>query len=193
MKMERIDENKVKVFISESDLHERGLIAEEMWDHADQIEQVFGDLFIECQDSLGFVPDGIVSVEVFALPTKGMIVLLTASELDEEESNLDMIEMRITLDIYPDLLYYFASWEDVISCAKALYYTGINAGTVYHFEERYYLFFTVFEVFEHVEKCDAIISEWGEQSTISPIRLEEYGKVIFSKQAIQQIYHYFLK
>ncbi|GAA3327589.1 hypothetical protein GCM10020331_068140 [Ectobacillus funiculus] len=121
---------------------ERGLTKEDLWQNAPKVQQLFRDMMHEANKELGFEADGPIAVEVFSLQAQGMVVIVTKEHqeigLDEDFSD-DFIEMQVTLDESEDILYEFASFEDVISLAERLYPLGIEDGKLYSFQKSFLL------------------------------------------------------
>ncbi|WP_028400464.1 genetic competence negative regulator [Ectobacillus panaciterrae] len=193
MRLERLNYNKIKIFLTFDDLLERGLTKEDLWQNAPKVQQLFRDMMYEANKELGFEADGPIAVEVFSLQAQGMIVIVTKelhdAETDEDFSD-EFIEMQVTLDESDDILYEFASFEDVISLAKRLYPLGVTGGKLYSFENRFYLLLEE-EAAVSNELLIAMLAEFGNSATITIYRLMEYGKELMKERAIEQLYQYF--
>ncbi|MDM5154113.1 genetic competence negative regulator [Bacillus sp. DX1.1] len=194
MRLERLNYNKIKIFLTFDDLSERGLTKEDLWKNAPKVQQLFRDMMQEANKELGFEADGPIAVEVFSLQAQGMVVIVTKekSEADIEDDFRDeFIEMQVTLDESEHILYEFATFEDVITLANRLYNLGVTGGKLYAWDGRFYLWL---EEETPLLKADiiAILAEFGNSSTVTIYRIMEYGKELMDSQAIQQIYHYFV-
>jgi adapter protein MecA 1/2 len=195
MRLERLNYNKIKIFLTFDDLLERGLTKEDLWQNAPKVQQLFRDMMHEANKELGFEADGPIAVEVFSLQAQGMVVIVTKEHqeigLDEDFSD-DFIEMQVTLDESEDILYEFASFEDVISLAERLYPLGIENGKLYSFQNHFYLLLEESATSLSHENLIAILAEFGNSATITIYRLMEYGKELMADRALAQLYHYFV-
>ncbi|MFB9757740.1 genetic competence negative regulator [Ectobacillus funiculus] len=195
MRLERLNYNKIKIFLTFDDLLERGLTKEDLWQNAPKVQQLFRDMMHEANKELGFEADGPIAVEVFSLQAQGMVVIVTKEHqeigLDEDFSD-DFIEMQVTLDESEDILYEFASFEDVISLAERLYPLGIEDGKLYSFQNHFYLLLEESATSLSHENLIAILAEFGNSATITIYRLMEYGKELMAERALAQLYHYFV-
>ncbi|HEK9102232.1 genetic competence negative regulator [Bacillus pfraonensis] len=194
MRLERLNYNKIKIFLTFDDLSERGLTKEDLWKNAPKVQQLFRDMMQEANKELGFEADGPIAVEVFSLQAQGMVVIVTKEnhETDtEDEFRDEFIEMQVTLDESEHILYEFATFEDVITLASRLYNLGVTGGKLYTWDGRFYLWM---EEEPALLKADiiAILAEYGNSSTVTIYRIMEYGKELMDSQAIQQIYKYFI-
>lgn len=192
MRLERLTANKIKIFLTSDDLFERGLSKEDIWKDSSKWNQLFHDMLEEASDEFNVNIQGSVAVEIFSLQAQGMILIITVNEVKEEEELLydGFIEMQVRVEGCEDLLYVFEDFEDIINLSKRLSLINLSSGSLYVFENRYYLL---------MEKCDpatmekaaCILSEYGSASIISPYVLSEYGKKIIEHNAVKTIIHYF--
>jgi len=193
MRLERLNSDKIKIFLTFDDLKERGITKEDMWTSLPKVQNLFRDMIMEADDELGFQADGPIEVEVFSLPAQGMVVIvskrLNAELIDEDEDAF--IEMQVTLDESNEIIYKFDDFEDVIALAKQLGSQGINEGTLVYFDHGYYLFFDEEQIDMELDVFIAILAEFGSSSTVTHYRLLEYGKVIVKTQAIEEISRFF--
>ncbi|MGM9987527.1 MAG: genetic competence negative regulator [Bacillaceae bacterium] len=198
MRLERLNYNKIKIFLTFDDLVERGLTKEDLWYNAPKVQQLFRDMMEEANKELGFELDGVLAVEVFSLQAQGMVVIITKESATKEEQDEyfdnEFIEMQVTLDESHDIVYSFQSFEDVIALATCLSSLGVEEGQLIYFENKYYLYMNAaVKSFEDVDQLIAILAEFGDSSMISIHRLLEYGNIIMKQKAMQQIYKYFIK
>jgi adapter protein MecA 1/2 len=195
MRLERLNYNKIKIFLTFDDLIERGLSKDDLWYDSLKVHQLFRDMIEEASEELGLEANGPIMVEVYSLQAQGMVVIVTLEndqdEWDDDEFSDDYIEMQVTVDEHTDIFYEFQSFEDVIQLAGRLFHLGIFDGKLYSYQNRFYL---LFEEDQLPNKDDiiALLAEYGNPSTITTYRVQEYGKVLMEERAIEQIYQYFL-
>ncbi|MGG3801091.1 genetic competence negative regulator [Metabacillus fastidiosus] len=196
MRLERLNYNKIKVFLTVDDLSDRGLTKEDLWKDSLKVHQLFRDMMEEASEELGFEAHGPIAVEVYSLQAQGMVVIVTKNqETDDEEDDDysdDYIEMQVKLDESDDIIYEFKTFEDLIQLSKCLFHLNIHDGMIYSYENQYYLLIGENQPM-YVEDLISILAEYGHPSTITIHRLEEYGKCLMEEHAIQQLYHFFGK
>lgn len=197
MRLERLNTNKFKVFLTFDDMKERGITKEDLWQDLPKVHDLFRDMMLEADDELGFKVDGPIAVEVYAMPAQGMVIIVTKGipddHFDEEGFEEGYIEMQVTLDETDEIFYEFGDIEDVIALSSRLYSLGVIGGALFSFEMRYYLKFDEFDVDEVEEEAFvALLSEFGNPSTVSSYRVEEYGKELMSSEAILRLYMTFI-
>lgn len=192
MRLERLTYNKIKIFLTYDDLKERGITKEELWRDGPKVHQLFKEMMIEANDELGFKADGPIAVEVFSLPAQGMVVIVTKESSDytddDDSYDDDYIEMQVTLDESDEIFYTFHTFEDVISLSKRLYPLGISGGTLYSFNEQFYLKFNDNDIYIDFDTFIALLAEYGDSSTITSHRVIEYGKVLIEHGTIEKLF-----
>lgn len=197
VRLERLNTNKFKVFLTFDDMRERGITKDDLWKDLPKVHELFRDMMIEAADELGFTIDGPLAVEVYAVPAQGMVIIVTKGHSEEQFDFDDLddgfIEMQVTLDESDEIFYVFNDIEDCISLAPRLISVGVIGGTLYSFEGKYYLQFHDDELDIEEDTFVAILSEFGSPATVSPYRVYEYGKEIMNKEAILQLYMTFYK
>lgn len=194
MRLERLNSDKIKIFLTFDDLDERGITKDEIWQDIPKVHQLFRDMMSEADDELGFKAEGSIAVEVFSLPAQGMVVIVTKGEnCIELEEDDDYIEMQVTLDESDEIFYEFVSFEDIIAFSARVHSLGLTAGTMYSYQQQFYLKLDG-ENFNDVEYDTyiALLSEFGSPSTMTTYRVQEYGKVLMEANALGQLYNVFV-
>lgn len=194
MRLERLNADKIKIFLTFDDLNERGIKKEELWQDLPKVHQLFRDMMTEASAELGFIAEGQIAVEVFSLPAQGMVVIVSKGESSPDLIEDDeYIEMQVTLDESDEIFYEFQSFEDVIGLAGRLYPLGIDGGALYSFHSGYFLFLHPDEMASgDYDMTIALLSEFGSPSTTTTHRVQEYGKTLMPEKALENIYLTFL-
>ncbi|WP_332630057.1 genetic competence negative regulator [Halalkalibacter flavus] len=197
MRLERLNTNKFKAFLTFDDMRERGLTKEDLWQDLPKVHDLFRDMILEADDELGFKVDGPIAVEVYAMPAQGMVIIVSKStsdeDFDEEGFEEGYIEMQVTLDETEDIFYEFADIEDVIALSSRLFPFGIQGGSLYSYKDQYFIKFEEFDVdFVDEETFVALLAEFGNPSTVSSYVVEEYGKRLIKYDSIRELYGTFI-
>ncbi|TYR82563.1 genetic competence negative regulator [Priestia megaterium] len=202
MRLERLNYNKVKVFLTYDDLKERGLTKEDLWTDTFKVKQLFREMIEQASKELNFEPTNSLSVEVFSLQAQGMVVFVTKqyaeseeyNQADEEEQELyeDFIEMQVMLDESDDLFFEFQTFEDIIQLANRIVDHYNVDSMLYTYDERFYLLLD-YEQLTSIEigNVIAVLAEYGNPSTITKHRVHEYGKLLVEREAISYIVNIF--
>ncbi|MCP1190450.1 genetic competence negative regulator [Priestia flexa] len=196
MRLERLNYNKLKVFVTYDDLKERGLTKEDLWTDTFKVKQLFREMIEQASKELNFEPTSSLSVEIFSLQAQGMVVFVTKQDSQDEMEIIDehedmyeeFIEMQVMLDESHDLFFEFQTFEDVIQLAKRInQYYGIET-ILYSFENRFYVLVGEEKLtMKEIGNIIALLAEYGSPSTITKHRVQEYGKQLIHNQALSYI------
>lgn len=187
MRIERISNDQFTIFLSFEDLVERGFTKEDLWHDASNVQNLFSDMMYEASTELDFELEGMLLVQVHLMQAQGMHIVVTQKfeDFDEEE---DFIEMKVTLDESKELIFSFNGFEDIIQVALYLSSSSIEGGQVYFMNDTYYMLLDDDDLDDkNKEDTIAIMSEFSQPSIVTSYRLKEYGKIIYSSDAVKQI------
>lgn len=190
MRLERLNYNKIKIFLSLDDLFDRGLTREDIWKDSLKWHQLFHDMIEEASVTFDVDIQGSIAVEIFSMQAQGMVMILTMDEQQDEIFADGFIDMQVTLEGNTEILFEFDDFEDVISLAKRLAIIGFSGGSLYSMKNSYYVLIENVSSDSQVQIA-AIMAEYGIPSFISKYVLIEYGKTIIEEQAVAEILTYF--
>ncbi|MGM0523573.1 MAG: adaptor protein MecA [Bacillota bacterium] len=206
MKIERINDNTIKFYISYMDIEDRGFNREEIWYNRERSEQLFWQVMEEADHAEeDFEIEGPLWIQVQALE-KGLEITVTKAQMSKDGQNLEVpvdqmvsqdhiqekIESLLEQDHIGDHsnqeghadeeykilpnLVSFKDFEDVILLSHAIDAEFIDHA-IYHYKDKYFMIYT----FDDVHLDD--IAQDGLKS-----KIEEYGTK--SKQSIAMILEY---
>jgi adapter protein MecA 1/2 len=89
MKIERINENTLKFYISYLDIEDLGFDREEIWYNRDRSEELFWQMMDEAHSQESFSLEGPLWIQVQALD-KGMEIIVTRAQISKDGSNLQL-------------------------------------------------------------------------------------------------------
>ncbi|OZU90086.1 adapter protein mecA [Virgibacillus indicus] len=191
MRIERVSDSQFTIFLTFDDLIERGFTRDDLWDDASSVRNLFSDMMYEASTELGFELEGMLLVQVHLMQAQGMHVIVT-QKYENINWDEDFVEMKVTLDESKELIFSFDEFEDIIRVSSYLSALSIDGGQVYHMDDCYYMLLDDDDlIHKSKENIIAIMSEYSYPSIITSYRLKEYGKVIFSSDAVLQIIHNF--
>lgn len=196
MRVERLGQDKIRVFLTFDDLVERGIEKEDMWRDIPRVHELFNDMMEQAYEELGFEVSGPVAVEVFALPAQGMVVIVTRGrtkeyELDDEHDE-DLYELEVTLEERDHLVMAFDDLEALVQAAHAsIAMREMGMGRVYTYDGTYYLALDNQSGTKDFDDFIAVLSEFGQGTTITEAVLAEYGTVIFPEDGLDRLCDYF--
>lgn len=200
MKIERLSTDKIRIFLTFDDLTERGIQKEDMWREIPKVHELFSEMMEQAYSELGFDASGPLAVEVFALPAQGMVVIVTRGKMngtsssDHMEDEEDIYEMEVTLEESELISYAFSDFEDLLRMAKVILPLLPEGGKLFSYKNKYILQVEPSQWDEKDGRYQALIavmSEFGEATSVTQAVLEEYGKTIISANAISVLCSHF--
>lgn len=192
MRLERLNYNKIKIFLSLDDLFDRGLTKDDIWKDSLKWHQLFHDMLEEASETFDVDIQGSVAVEIFSMQAQGMVMIVTMEEQEQEEDIFgdNFIDMQVTMEGNVEILFEISDFEHVIQLAKRLSIIGFSGGTLYSMNNEYY--FLIDNVCTDTQtQIAAIMAEYGNPSFMSIHVIQEYGKTIMKEYAVSQILTYF--
>lgn len=199
MKMERLSQDKIRIFLTFDDLMERGIQKEDMWREIPKVQELFSDMMEQAYSELGFdASGGPLAVEVFALPAQGMVVIVTRSRyqgeadsseaLADDEEDEDVYEMEVTLETSDTISYAFRDFEELLLAARRVLPLGIETGSLHAYKNYYILQLNPGDFpEERYHALIALLSEYGEAASVTSAVLDEYGKLVMPERAIARL------
>jgi adapter protein MecA 1/2 len=192
MKIERLSQDKIRIFLTFDDLMERGIHKDDIWREIPKVHELFSDLMDHAYSELGFDASGPLAVEVFAMPSQGMVVIVTKGKPNDSavsaEEDEEIYEMEVTLEESDLISYTFHDFEHLISVAKRIGPQYTDAGSLYSYKDKWILQLEYDDSDERrYDNLISILSEFGEANSLTEAMLEEYGKPILRENAIWTI------
>jgi adapter protein MecA 1/2 len=202
MKIERLTPDKIRIFLTFDDLTERGIQKEDMWREVPKVHELFSEMMEQAYSELGFDASGPLAVEVFALPAQGMVVIVTKSRMNssnnhnqiDEEEDEDVYEMEVTLEQSDLISYAFHDFEDLLSMSKVINPLLVEGGILFFYQGKWILQLEPVDMEEKESRYQALIavlSEYGEATSVTRAVLEEYGKIIIADDAVKVLCSHF--
>jgi adapter protein MecA 1/2 len=200
MKIERLSTDKIRIFLTFDDLTERGIQKEDMWREIPKVHELFSEMMEQAYSEIGFDASGPLAVEVFALPAQGMVVIVTRGKMngttssDQLEDDEDIYEMEVTLEESELISYAFSDFEDLLRMSKVILPMLPEGGTLFSYKNKYILQVEPSEWDEKDGRYQAIIavmSEFGEATSVTRAVLEEYGKTVIAEDAVRILCSHF--
>ncbi|MCS7462437.1 genetic competence negative regulator [Paenibacillus doosanensis] len=199
MKMERLSQDKIRIFLTFDDLTERGIQKDDMWREIPKVHELFSDMMDQAYTELGFEPSGPLAVEVLQLPAQGMVVIVTRGKVDfqqtvesYDEEVEEMYELEVTLEQTDQISYMFHDFEDMLRMAKVLNPLVTEGGSLFAYKNKWFLLLNADEMDENgYQAVIAVLSEFGEAATVTRAVLEEYGKTVIAENAVKVLCAHF--
>lgn len=208
MKIERINDNKIKVFLTLDDLHERNIDLTALTYNSPQTQKLFVDMMNIAQyEHDFFVNDSQILIEAVPVPPEGFEIFVTKVNEDSEfESIHKFIKNKLKKDELTSsrkikrstnnsYIYQFNSFDDLCNGIRHLNYDYSTNSSVYKYNGSYFLVFLKWNTRDYTSKIiETNLNEFGEK--VGDViffegLLEEYGERMINENAIEVIKEYF--
>ncbi|AUG57010.1 adaptor protein MecA [Acetivibrio saccincola] len=208
MKIEKINENKIKVTISFNDLEERNIDLNSLNYNSPETQELFWDMMEQAEMQLGFTAsDAQLCIEAVADADEGFIILITKMDEENEFESIhkyiknrfrraDLRVKKKAKRVCSTLVMYsFDDFENLCVLSKRLSDIYSGESTLYKFKDTYYLLLTrsLWSV-DNLSAFDLILNEYGRKiknSNFYEGYLNEYAVKVIEGTAIETIANYF--
>jgi len=220
MEIERINENTLKLSISYIDIEQRGFQRDEIWYNRERSEELFwevmdeinedfnpnGPLWIQVQAMEKGLEIIVTQAHIPGLTNINNSILENMEPITNFDSFVNSFkekglfvseEMEGTEDDEDELNFEFViAFKDFESLIKLSSLTNLDdiETELYYFKNQYYLL-TKFSEDTYSEKLLfdqlAILLEYGEETKMTSVYLQEYGKIIINNNVFSQLRTYF--
>lgn len=208
LKIERVNDNTVKFFITYTDIERRGFARDEIWYNRERGEQLFWQMMDEANEKESISFEGPLWIQVQAFE-KGLEVTVTIAktsvdgeQVDEEEldsllrSAMSDAEEKET-ELSQDVLFETTDFEHIIALsqyAEAPVFEELS--TSLYQKDGLYLLHLHFKDSTEVEEQENVMSLIAEylnfsEQTIHPVA--EYGKTIIAEDVFTIVRNHFPK
>jgi adapter protein MecA 1/2 len=201
MRIERVGENKIRIFVTYDDLEERDIDLEAFNYNSPETQELFWDLMEQAEIELGFdAQESQLCIEAVSDTDHGFVITITRIEEEAEfESIQKFIKNRYRKkDLSPKkksqkicstlIIYAVEGFEDLCHLCGLIspLYTGRSRA--YVLDYTYYLVFSGIEGNVSNRKLfDSILSEYADRmQSVDFLEgyLNEYGKKLVSEDAV---------
>jgi adapter protein MecA 1/2 len=186
MRLERIGENQVKLFLSTEELLERGLTQDDVINHTLKCHPLFFEILNKLYNEFDIALINTHLIDILTFNQHEIVILFTIN--DDDELFID--------DEYDhfchkeQLIFRFRDIEHVIQLAKRVSHL-YGGGKLYSYNNEYFLIIPKF-VDNDFDKITTIIMDYGDLIDLSLSFISEYGNEIIKQSAVQTINKYFL-
>jgi adapter protein MecA 1/2 len=153
MKIERVNRDKIRIYLSAEELVERGIKRDEMVGPFPHLHDLLMEMMEKAADEIGFEAEGPLAVEVFSMASQGMVLVVTRparnnkdeAKDDGDDDDYDLfksfndneIEVDVTIETQNKFTYVFSDFENVLAAMKRLYEYDVMFGQLYYYQNRY--------------------------------------------------------
>ena len=110
MRLERIDGNQIKIFLTYDELVELGLSEDDVDKNSLKWHQLFFNMINEAYEEFEQFMEGTIIIEVYSLQTQGLVISFTLKEDDDFSFENDLFQSQDWKDstqVNAEFLYLF--------------------------------------------------------------------------------------
>ena len=197
MKIEKLTDNKIRIILNIDDLAQKNIDINSLIKNTDRTQKFFKRILNQAQKEVGFdVEDSKLLIEAF-ISTDGFFVL-TFTKIDSKKiiTSGPIAKRKTTNFSTKTAVYEFNTFDEF--CNFCTYISNSKLGTLkkfaknislYEYKSKYFLTFSeINNEFKDISLFYIMISEFAKlvsNSSCFSSKLNEYGKIIFKNNAIQ--------
>jgi len=206
MKIEKLNENKIRITLNIEDLKEKDIDLHTFMSNSIESQKIFLDMLDEAEREVGFITDDYkIMIEALALANGTFILTITKVDTDssKEKKKLRKVNIRRKIPDFntPNSIYKFSCFDDFCKfCNIFKHYTCKDIKLIskklslYLYNNDYYLLVNNMNNTLHITK--QFINMIVEHATpvhnnLFLAKLQEYGKIIIKDNAINTCLKYF--
>ncbi|HHX17610.1 MAG TPA: adaptor protein MecA [Clostridium sp.] len=208
MKIEKINENKIKVTISFNDLEERNIDLNSLNYNSPETQELFWDMMEQAEIQLGFTAsDAQLCIEAVPDADEGFVILITKMDEENEFESIhkyiknrfrktDLRVKKKTKKVCSTIVIYaFDDFENLCVLCKNLFDIYSGESTLYKLKNTYYLLLTKNSwSVDNLNAFDLILNEYGQKvknTNFYEGYLNEHAVKVIDCAAIETIVNYF--
>jgi adapter protein MecA 1/2 len=201
MKIEKINENQVKIFVSSSDLQDREISVSDLWSNGPKVRNLFWEMMEMANSEVGFDLEGRpMVVEAYGIPPEGFFVIITkgedghnitdyisdkwlgdinTDEYSDDDDEISENEMDVMLGDPLNIIYSFENFDNACYAVQRIPNLSKGDISLYLMNGKYHLVVATFELDdEMVDIIETNFSEFGDEQLFTEDFLIEHGKLI---------------
>ncbi len=195
MKIEKINDKKIKIFLSQEDLEEHNIKISEFITRSEKTQSFFKDMMeIACKTLDFYIDTNKFIIEAIPYNENSIVLIITkASDMDVTDIleklafDKNLITKNISISFNKNesiCIYCFKSLDTIINLSKRLICS--NNSSLFKYKNLYYLIVDTLEE-ENSEYINSILGEYGKKqksSDLSKSFFLEHGEVIIKQDAL---------
>jgi len=207
VKFEKLNDNKIRIILTNKDLNENHIDYHSFMSNSVETQDLFLDMLERAEEEIGFVTrDYKIRIDALAMMDGDFILTVTRMRPEERERKEPLKEKinakckvkvkRKCQDLQelPDIAYRFSNFDDFYDFVSSVHMAQFdlkrlaNRIQLYHYEDAFYLIFEkVNSTHKSIQKLSSYITEFGSYVNHSEVyisKIMESGKLILKHNAL---------
>ena len=207
MKIEKLNEDKIKITLNLDDLKEKDIDFHTFMSNSIESQEIFLDMLDEAKEKVGFVTDDYrVMIEALAMADGNFVLTVTRLSPPEKEKPSTYKRKKVNIKRKSPIInknktiYNFKTFDNFCEFCNSLNSANCSFNFAknikfYEYNDTYYLVLTdVNSNSQFLKKFCSLITEFAQfvnNSDLFESKLIEYGKLIMKNNAIKTCIKYF--
>lgn len=207
MRIERVNENKIKVFVNREDSRAWNVNIKKLTDNAPEAQDLFWYAMKQAEKDVAFVADGAqLLVEAVPSATADGFVMTISKLVDETEINEALVrgtrtrvrpaEIRVKKKnkmVLPVYIYQFDDFEDLCMAMQRVNGAFYGRSSLYKYREQFYLYLMPFDNFLFFEVENILLDFARRVNDAARFLgyLNEYAQTMIADGAVEIVRQYF--
>ncbi|NLM20159.1 MAG: adaptor protein MecA [Peptococcaceae bacterium] len=195
MRILKVDDNTVRIFISFTELADRNISLADFFQRSARTEQFFWELISKARDEVDFNLDQPFWIQA-TLASEDEFVITVIKQDEQVDTEINHIfEANLKEKKKPqstskahyeqEWVYVFSEFEDLLTAISLLPGLPNTKSALYEYEDEYYLALNKFSTPRKQKISEAILDEFGELMMITEDFLKEHAEPIIKEQAVK--------
>jgi len=206
MRIEKLSENKIRIFLNLEDLKEKNIDIQSFMSNPIESQALFLDVLALAEEKMGFVTKNYqLSIEALAMSCGDFVLTVTRNKEEASKRKKHFEIKRKTADLTQNfIIYAFPSFEDFIEFCIGYQNSPflelkkcLNTACLYELNSTYYFVLSAcFADMSALKKFSTFIAEFAEfihDPDLFARKLQEYGKLIIKTNPIKTTLKNFVK
>lgn len=207
MKIEKLNEDKIRITISIIDLEKKNIDFNSFMANSIESQEIFLEMLDEAEKRVGFTTEDYkIMIEALALNNGDFIFTITRIIPDKQKFTKGNLHIKRKNNVInpKKSIYCFNSFNDFCdfcSCLSLKYINYLNSFSegfsLYMYNNKYFLIISNINrnspVFSYITSIISEFSTLVDNPNLYENKLFEYGEVIFDNNAIKNCINYFCK
>jgi adapter protein MecA 1/2 len=199
MRILRVNDNTVRIFISFSELADRNISLADFFQKTARTEQFFWELICKAREEVDFSLDQPFWIQFTVISEDEFAITVIKQEEygDKENHALEVEEKRNRTrsaqqgdSKFPpnqEWIYAFQDLEDIFNVIKVLPDLSTTSSMLYELEEEFYLVIGQIKGPRKKKIAEAVLDEYGDAIMTSVAFLREHAMCVISENALEKL------
>ncbi len=191
MRVQKVDESTLRIFLSFSELAERNITMADLFQRSSQTEQYFCDMIAKAGEEVEFTLDRPFWIQAQIMSGDEFVITVMKQDQHEEPEEPSQPKAKKRTR-HNQWIYRFEDWEQVVTLAASLHDSVPSKSSIYYLNSAYYIVINPRGITGTLrQKVESLLKEYGGKVNCAKVYLEEHGKLIQDGNALGTVQQYF--